>query len=130
MPIGVVHRRLDDVGVLNRAIDVGERERLDRVGARDRLVDRDAVLARGAVRQRRLVLVVARRADLLVGGVPGRLRLLNRGERRVSPPRECARIVFGLRAGESGDDEQQRRAAERILHGRFRFYNLALRRRS
>ena len=46
------------------SVEVGVRERLCRVGARDRLVERNAVLAGRAVGERRLVLVMTRIAAL------------------------------------------------------------------
>ena len=83
-PIGIVHRWLDDVGVLNRAVDVREGEGLDRIRFSDLLVQRHPVIARHPKCKCRLILMMARGTDLFVGRVPGRLRLLNRRDRAGS----------------------------------------------
>jgi hypothetical protein len=80
-PVRIVHGRLDDVGVLHGAVDVGEGERLQRIGACDLFVERHPVVARRSIGQRGLILVMARRAHLLIGGVPEDLSLLNRPDR-------------------------------------------------
>jgi len=77
----------------------------------DRLIHRNPMLACQAVCQRRLVLVVARRAHLLVGREPVRLRLLDCGQaarRRLANPR----VVISLRADE-GRKKDERREHER-----------------
>ncbi len=114
-PVGIVNGRLDHVGVLDRLVDVGEVERLRRVCAGDLLVERHAMIASDAIGERRLVLVMAGCADLLVGAVPRRLRLLDRHKRARRRILEASRLGL-LRRRRSRDTTKSNDHYRETIH--------------
>jgi hypothetical protein len=89
--VAIIQRRVDDMGVLNRAIQVpGRAKRVDSIVAGYFFIDGNAVFARHTKRECRQDLVMARFATLLGVSV-----LLGTLEQRYCPGGRIANMVRG-----------------------------------
>ena len=115
----VVHGRLDHMRVLDGTIEIRERERLDGVSASNRFVEGDPVLPSSAIRERRLILVMARGAHLLVCREPAGLCLLHDGNRpasRVTDTRGICLLRTDVCRNRQHDPRQHRQRHQNLLH--------------